>query len=381
MKKILVVAMADSVHTARWLEQFENTKDEFVLFPSSPHRRIHPKIVRLLSASSPMQISIPRGLSRSGLILAALDKFFDNRIRGNLLRRLINGFNPDILHAVETQGAGYISLEALDKVRNKPFLILTLWGSDLFWFRKFNRHKTRLMSLLPLVDRLSMECERDVEIARDLGFTGSLFPPFPVTGGYEITDGPNRNVKTKTSSRRVILVKGHTRFVGRGTQALSAIEELAGQLMGYQVIVYSADPKAKRLAKRIAKRKGLSLKVFGRGQIAHQDLLKMFESARIYVGISLSDGISVSLQEAMVCGAFPIQTDTSCADEWIVNGKSGFIVSPNDRNGLVESIRTALEDDDLVDSAAQINYEVARKRLDKSKVLAISSNFYNSVSN
>jgi glycosyltransferase involved in cell wall biosynthesis len=83
----------------------------------------------------------------------------------------------------------------------------------------------------------------------------------------------------------------------------------------------------------------------------------------------------------MVCGAFPIQTDTSCAGEWIVNEKSGFIVSPNDHNGLVESIRTALEDDDLVDSAAQINYEVAHKRLDKSKVLALSSNFYNSVSN
>jgi len=381
MKKILVVAMADSVHTARWLEQFENTKDEFVLFPSSPHRRIHPKMVRLLGASSPMQISIPRGLSRSGLILAAFDKFFNNRLRGNLLRRVINKFDPDILHAVETQGAGYISLEALGKAKNKPFFILTLWGSDLFWFRKFNRHKTRLMNLLPLVDLLSMECERDVEIARDLGFAGKLFPPFPVTGGYEIADAPNSNLKTKTSARRVILVKGHTRFVGRGTQALRAIEELSDRLTGYQVIVYSADPKAKRLAKLIAKRKGLYIKVFGRGQIAHQDLLKMFESARIYVGISLSDGISVSLQEAMVCGAFPIQTDTSCADEWIVNGKSGFIVSPNDHIGLVEAIRTALENDDLVDSAAQINYEVARKRLDKSKVLAISNNFYNSMSN
>jgi hypothetical protein len=381
MKKILIVAMADSVHTARWLEQFENTKDEFVLFPSSPHRRIHPKINRLLSTSSPMQISIPRGLRRSGLILAVLDKCFSNRLRGSLLRRVINKFAPDILHAVETQGAGYISLEALDKAKNKPFFILTLWGSDLFWFRKFNRHKTRLMSLLPLVDLLSMECERDVEIARDLGFAAKLFPPFPVTGGYEIADAPNSNVKTKTSARRVILVKGHTRFVGRGTQALRAIEELSDRLTGYQVIVYSADPKAKRLAKLIAKRKGLSIKVFGRGQIAHQDLLKMFESARIYVGISLSDGISVSLQEAMVCGAFPIQTDTSCADEWIVNGKSGFIVSPNVHIGLVEAIRTALENDDLVDSAAQINYEVARKRLDKSKVLAISNNFYNSMSN
>ncbi|MGA1145323.1 MAG: glycosyltransferase, partial [Ilumatobacteraceae bacterium] len=67
--------------------------------------------------------------------------------------------------------------------------------------------------------------------------------------------------------------------------------------------------------------------------------------------------------------------------EWIVNEKSGFIVSPNDHNGLVKAIRTALENDDLVDAASEINYEVARKRLDKSKVLALSSNFYNSVSN
>jgi glycosyltransferase involved in cell wall biosynthesis len=378
MKKILIVAMADSVHTARWLEQFENSKDKFVLFPSSPHRRIHPKIVRLLGASSPMQISIPKGLSKTGLILAALDKFFNNRLRGYLLRRVINKFEPNILHAVETQGAGYISLEALGKVEKKPFFILTLWGSDLFWFRKFNRHKLRLMSLLPLVDLLSMECERDVEIARDLGFTGRLFPPYPVTGGYEIADGPNSNVKTKTSARRMILVKGHTRFVGRGTQALHAIEELSRQLVGYQAIVYSADPKAKRLANLIAKRSGLPIKVFGRGQIAHQDLIEMFESARIYVGISLSDGISVSLQEAMVCGAFPIQTDTSCADEWILKEKSGFIVSPNDHNGLVKAIRTALENDDLVDAAAEINYEVARKRLDKSKVMSVSTKFYDS---
>lgn len=379
MKKILIVAMADSVHTARWLEQFENSSYEFLLFPSSPHRRIHPKVVRLLSDASQMNISIPRGLQKTGLLLAAFDKLAANRLRGLWLRRIIQNFKPNILHAVETQGAGYISQVALRRVDEKPFFALTLWGSDLFWFRKFNRHRVRLLSLLPLVDLLSMECERDVEIARDLGFTGSLFPPFPVTGGYEIADVIGSNVRNRTSTRRLILVKGHTRFVGRGTQALHAIEELASQLIGYQVIVYSADPKAKRVAKLIAKRTELPIKVYRRGQIAHQDLLKMFESARIYVGISLSDGISVSLQEAMVCGAFPIQTNTSCAGEWIVDEKSGFIVSPDDHNSLVKAIKTALENDELVDDAAQINFEVALKRLDKSKVLAISTNFYESV--
>ncbi|NBO68623.1 MAG: glycosyltransferase family 1 protein [Actinobacteria bacterium] len=105
----------------------------------------------------------------------------------------------------------------------------------------------------------------------------------------------------------------------------------------------------------------------------------MFRNTRIYIGISLSDAASMSLLEAMVCGAFPIQTNTSCADEWIVNGKSGFIVSPDDHEGLVKAIRTALENDDLVDEAAQINYEVARNRLDRSVISEISRNFYNFV--
>ena len=46
MKKILIVAMADSVHTARWLRQFDSDEIEFVLFPSTPHRRVHPAMVR-----------------------------------------------------------------------------------------------------------------------------------------------------------------------------------------------------------------------------------------------------------------------------------------------------------------------------------------------
>ena len=375
MKKILIVAMADSVHTARWLEQFEDSDYEFVLFPSSPHRRIHPKIVRLLSEASKMDISIPRGLRNTGLLLAAIDKLMANRVRGIWLRRIVRNFEPNILHAVETQGAGYIASVALTKIVVKPFVILTLWGSDLFWFRNFKRHRALICRCLKLVDRLSMECERDIAIARELGYTGDVFPPFPVTGGYETASIQN-NVKKVTSTRKIILVKGHTRFVGRGIKALDAITELVDQLDGYEIVVYSTDPKAKRFARKLAQSSGLLVNAYGRGEIAHHELLKIFENARAYIGISLSDGISVSLQEAIVGGAFPIQTDTSCANEWIIDGKSGFIVEPDDHLGLVIAIQTAIENDELVDTAARINFEVALNRLDRSVVLSISKKFY-----
>ena len=376
MKKILIVAMADSVHTARWLEQFENSDDEFVFFPSSPHRRIHPKIVRLLGESSGMKISIPIGLRNTGLILAAIDKLVSNRLRGSLLRRLIRKFQPDILHALETQGAGYVSYEALKHVSNKPFFILTEWGSDFYWFRRFPRHESRLRKLLTQVELLSMECERDVLISRELGYQGKIFPPYPYTGGYQVQTKDETESNLKTSNRKIILIKGHTRFVGRGLAALQAVETLAHLCSDFAIVVYSADPRARRRARSLAKKHGLSVTSYRRGELTQKQFLDIFQKSRIYVGISLSDAASMSLLEAMVCGAFPIQTNTSCADEWIVNGKSGFIVSPDDHAGLVKSIKVALEDDALVDKAAQINYEVARNRLDQSVVAEISKNFY-----
>ena len=376
MKKILIVAMADSIHTARWLEQFEGSEYEFILFPSSPHRRIHPKISHLLSSDSTMNIALPGGLRYSGLSLAALDKLFANRIRGLLLRRFIKRFNPDILHAVETQGAGYISSIALERIKNKPIFILTLWGSDLFWFRRFKRHEAQLKNLLPQVDLLSMECSRDIAIAKEFGFVGEIFPPFPVTGGYELLVQKSDSPKTPPSARKVILIKGHTRFVGRGLIALYAIEKAADLLADYKIIVYSADPQAIRRARKLVKDTQLNVRSFKRGELRHHELLSFFKSARIYIGISLSDGISVSLQEAMVCGSFPIQTNTSCADEWIVDGKSGFIVDPDNLMNLVSSIKMALIDDSLVDGAAEINYLEAQKKLDRSVIATISQNFY-----
>ena len=376
MKKILIVAMADSVHTARWLEQFENSGFKFLLFPSSPHRRVHPKISYFLGSGSEMNITIPFGLKHTGLLLAAADKLFSNRIRGLFLRRLVKKFNPNILHAVETQGAGYISSVALKGLKIKPIFILTLWGSDLFWFRRFKRHEDQLRNLLPQVDLLSMECARDTEIAKQLGFTGEIFPPFPVTGGYELSTNYSSLVNTQPSLRKIILIKGHTRFVGRGLIALEAIEKLSNSLKGYEIIVYSADPQAARKVRKLQRKTQINIRSFKRGELSHRELLSLFGSSRIYVGISLSDGISVSLQEAIVHGVFPIQTDTSCIDEWITDGISGFIVKKNDLQRLDSLLKRALDDDALVDSAADINYSVASKRLDREVVLRLSVDFY-----
>ena len=98
--------------------------------------------------------------------------------------------------------------------------------------------------------------------------------------------------------------------------------------------------------------------------------------ARIYVGLSKSDGISTSLLEAMAMGAFPIQTGTSCASEWIEDGVSGAIVSLGQRNELDNWIVRATSDDTLVKTAQQINLTTISSRYTKSSMTSKVESLY-----
>ena len=104
-------------------------------------------------------------------------------------------------------------------------------------------------------------------------------------------------------------------------------------------------------------------------------MLNLFGKARAYVGVSLSDGISTSLLEAMAMGAFPIQTNTSCADEWIVDGITGELIDPNQEE-VKNSLRQALNSDSLVDQASVINRQKIATECNEEQIKLKSLKFY-----
>ena len=102
--------------------------------------------------------------------------------------------------------------------------------------------------------------------------------------------------------------------------------------------------------------------------VPHDEMLRLHGSARISIGLSIGDAISTSLLEAMAMGSFPIQSRTSCGDEWIKCGESGILVHPEDPAEIARAIRRAIEDDALVDRAAEINERTTIERLDGSVI-------------
>ncbi|MFC5503400.1 glycosyltransferase [Lysinimonas soli] len=354
--------MADSIHTARWIGQFVDQPIDFVLFPSTPNRRLHPLIAGWAAGEQNMTVRVVPFAGALSIPLWGLDLIFRDRVRGLLLRRVLRRVSPDYIHALELQHGGYITSRAIDRLSKHPPFIATNWGSDIFWFQQYPSHRRRLAHLLEQAAFYSAECQRDVDLARALGFRGLAFPVFPNTGGF-----PRQVLARPTSApstRHVIAVKGYQGWVGRAIIALKVIERLKDQLKDFRIVIFSANLTTQRFAAGVAKRTGLDISWHSKKSLSHDQMMDIFASARAYVGVSLSDGISTSLLESMVNGAFPLQTNTSCASEWITSGLSGFSIDPDDPDSLAEDLARVVRDDALVDAAAAINAETARTRLD-----------------
>jgi glycosyltransferase involved in cell wall biosynthesis len=375
--RVLVVCMVDSIHSARWIDQFRDQPVDFVLFPSTPNRQVHPRLKALLGheAADGLTVRIAPFAGMLSIPLWGMDLILDDHVRGWLLRREIRRFQPDYVHALELNNGGYVASRAYAGVEaSMPPLIATNWGSDIFWFQRTPKHAKRIGDLMRRARYYSAECNRDIDLAITHGFTGDAFDVFPNAGGF--AESQLTAEHDAPSTRQTVVVKGYEGWVGRASIALQVVELVAEYFVGRSIVVYSANLKTQRLAAALARRTGLDITVHPKRALSHQQMMELFARARTYIGISLSDGISTSLLEAMVAGAFPIQTNTSCADEWLIDGTTGIIVDAGDVEGIAAALRTALTDDALVDAAAAANHEVAVARLGDESIRRKSFRFY-----
>ncbi len=394
--RVLIVSMVDSIHTARWVEQISEQGWDIHLFPCENYVEAHPLLKNVTvhhsfygSKAAKGQntkscgIYIPftvNGVSIPYMAREALKRLAPGHgVRK--LKRLIQKLKPDIIHTMEFQHAGYLTMRAKCLIGTWfPKWIATNWGSDIYLFGRLREHIPKIKEILDNCDYYSCECCRDVVLAKDMGFKGKILPVIPNTGGFDIEKIAAFKEPGLTSQRRLILLKGYQHWAGRALVGLRALERCDDMLKGYTVVVYNVFGDDVRVACELfTNSTGIPVKVFSPFELSHEDMLKQHGHARISIGVSISDAISTSLLEGMVMGSFPIQSWTACANEWIEDGKTGILIPPDDPDVIEKAIRRALTDDDLVDRAAEENWKTAIERLDHNKLKAKAVDFYNTV--
>lgn len=382
--------MADSIHTARWIAQIADQGWDLHLFPSMEGSLTSPalKNVMVHQTVRGKNEGVDRSVKVRGLPLfsdfaargvgVAMQKFWPG-LHAERLSHLVKRLKPDLIHSLEIQHAGYLTLGIKDHLgKHFPPWIVTNWGSDISLFGRLPEHESQIRNVLANCDYYSCECRRDVCLATAFGFRGTVLPVVPCTGGFDLEDLYGLRTLEPVQARRRIMLKGYQGWSGRALVGLRALERCVDLLQGYEVLLYSASPDVVLAGQLFSAKTGIPLSVVPPGT-SHREILCLHSRARIAIGLNISDGISTSFLEALTMGAFPIQSWTACADEWVEDGKSALLVPPEDAEVVEKAIRRALTDNDLVERAAQLNWETARQRLDQKMLRGMAVDMYRSI--
>jgi len=367
--RILFVAMQASPHVSRWASMIADQGWDLHLFPVNAipvlsdlkHVTVHqpwkafgfPKIgasleVAVTTERAIYPIPMVRKFARIANVLKT--SLGESGVRAPLLygpgtlARLINDLKPDLIHSMEFQHCGYNVLQARELVgaKNFPKWLATNWGSDIFYYRNDPNHNAQIRRLLAAIDYYSCECQRDVTLAREMGMMAKVLPVKPNSGGFDLLAIDPLRRSSRPSKRRLIMVKGYQHFAGRALVALDALARISTILKDYKILVFAASKEIYPRVKQLRVSYGLDIEILS--YTKHATMLRLFADARCYLGVSISDAISTSMLEALAMGAFPIQTNTSCCEEWIEDGRTGFSIPPDEVDVIADRVRRAITD-------------------------------------
>jgi glycosyltransferase involved in cell wall biosynthesis len=109
--------------------------------------------------------------------------------------------------------------------------------------------------------------------------------------------------------------------------------------------------------------------------LSHAVAIDLLSESVVCIGASKSDGISTTFLEALAVGCYPIQTNTSCANEWLSQGFMASIVEPT-TNAILEELCRVLSDKDVLFHASQNNVKLAREKLAYTRISSVAKEFY-----
>jgi glycosyltransferase involved in cell wall biosynthesis len=389
--KVLLVAMPDSIHVARWLAANVDNNLDVMIFASSPMRRVHPAIRELLSRgrSSENSPGLLVRMHKLSFILAiplwiADRRFlFAGRLRGLLIAWTITRFGPHVVHTMESQNGGYSTDYGVRKVPagRRPTTLLTLFGSDIFWFSRFEYHRKRLRKLLSLTDFIQAECSRDEAMAMDLSFRGTFLPLLPVSAGVPTAELAGSASIAQVANRKVIAVKGYGGKWGQAIEALDALRAIASDLAGCTIELYSCDARVARHAVETFRGTSVAVKIHPKFSMTHRDMLELFGRSKLAIALSRSDGLPASMLEAMSQGAFPVQTGSACVDGWIVDGVNGMVVSDVEQTALSSRLEKLVGSNEFLRSAAVHNTAIISAKYSDATIKESAARIYATILN
>lgn len=382
--RLLFVADGRSPITINWLRYFVERGDEVFLastFACQPEIKLQGLEIVPVAFSSVKTASGTGSASRpAGGLWGASALNLRTALRQWLgpltifrasqqLRALIERVQPDLVHAMRIPYEGMLAADAAGLAP----LVVSVWGNDFTLHAPSTplmQHYTRWT--LKLADALHADCQRDIRLGKQLGF--SVNRPTLVTPGNggiraEVFYPP----QTPPGAPLVVNPRGFRAYV-RNDAFFAAIPLVLKERP--EVRFACASMAGVREAVETVERLGIGGAVELLPARPHAQMAELFRAAQVVVSPSTHDGTPNSLLEALACGCFPVAGDLDSIREWITPGQNGLLVEAGDAQALAAAILRGLNDAALRRHAAEKNAVLIAERADYTRNMARVVDFY-----
>lgn len=362
--KILFISM-HSIHVIRWIENLKDTSFELYWYDVLGLGSLDtlPKVIQITDWKKRKfpPIKGEYFLSKKMPQLHQLVRPLLEVTENEALEKILEQVKPDVVHSFEMQSCSYPILNSMKKYPDIKW-IYSCWGNDLFYYQHFESHLSKIKNVLGRVDYLHTDCKRDFKLAEKLGFEGMHAGVIPGGTGYKLNDFSR--YKLPVSERKVILVKGYQHKFGRALNVVKALQQLTEETKLYQVTIFGAHSSVKEYISQ----KKLPFIVYDRHALSQEQLMQLMGKSLIYIGNNISDGMPNTLLEAIVMGAFPIQSNPgNVTAEIIEDGVNGLLIDePENVAHIAAQVETALNGKEMIFAAYPMNEKIAAERLDYS---------------
>ena len=349
--KVLIVAMR-SIHTIRWVSQLENSGHEVHWFDILNGGRINEWPWVTQHTDWRYKFGDFKGRFFLKKYLPVIHRLFENDVEKEF-EKLLQIIKPDVVQSIVMYNCCVPIFSVMQRNKHIKW-IYSAWGNDLFYYRNVPAYRKDILKVLPKIDYMFADCKRDITIAKELGFQGKVLGVFPGGGGYKINE--YAKYSKPLLDRDIILVKGYEQRFGRALNVIEALVNIKTDLTNYRIVVFGADDE---FHSRYSSLEGTEF-IDVKSRLKHKDVLKLLGESIVYIGNSISDGMPNTLLEAIIMGAFPIQSNPGGASaEIIENGKNGLLIEDCENIELIATlIKTAIGNQALLQSAMSFNEEL-----------------------
>ena len=324
---------ASSIHTKKWVESLVTYGNDVALFSLfKPSENVLKKYesfnVKVISPDLRHKIRKIRHPNLSKIrYLASL----------GLLKQKINDFDPDIIHAHYASSYGFLGLLS----GFKPF-ILSVWGSDIYYFPQKNwfnkilmkaiiKYPTAVCSTSQAMKKIVIKefFRRDIDVI-PFGVDLDLF-------------SPNSQVKEKFIVGTIKSIEDYNGIDCLIDSANIVINDFKKDIL----FIIVGNGSLKKDMEEKVKMLNLDDKIKFIGFVEHGGVKKYYDMLSIFVAVSTRESFGVSVLEAAALEIPSITSNIGGLTEVNLHNKTGLVIEPDRPMRLAKSIVKLHEDNVL----------------------------------